>query len=66
MIENQVKTNTRQSCTYDRILVNGNNFVKAIVPKSNTTVNFQTRFGMNLDQALGISDHFPIKFDINW
>ncbi len=66
MINNEVKTNTRQTCTYDRILINSDKFVKAIIPKSNTTVNFQQRFGMTLDEALGISDHFPIKFDINW
>ncbi|UJR28712.1 hypothetical protein I4U23_009941 [Adineta vaga] len=66
VINNEVKTNTRQTCTYDRIFVNGDKFVKAIVPRSNTTVDFQTRFGMTLDQALGVSDHFPIKFDINW
>jgi len=41
MITNEVKTNTRQTCTYDRILINGDNFVNAIVPNSNTTVNYQ-------------------------
>ncbi|CAF1563505.1 unnamed protein product, partial [Rotaria sordida] len=66
MINNEVKTNTRQTCTYDRILVNGDKFVRAIVPRSNTTVNLQQRFGMTLAQALDISDHFPVKFDINW
>jgi deoxyribonuclease-1-like protein len=66
IIENSVKTNTRQTCTYDRILINGNDFIRAIVPKSNNTVNYQERFGMTLEEALEISDHFPIKFDINW
>jgi endonuclease/exonuclease/phosphatase family metal-dependent hydrolase len=66
IINNEVKTNTRQSCTYDRILINGDNFVNAIVPDSNTTVNYQEKYGMTLTQALGVSDHFPIKFDINW
>ncbi|CAF1450141.1 unnamed protein product [Adineta ricciae] len=66
MINNEVKTNTRRTCTYDRILINGDKFVKAIVSRSNTTVDFQSRFGMTLDQALGVSDHFPVKFDINW
>jgi len=66
IITNEVKTNTRQSCTYDRVLINGDNFVKAIVPKSNTTVNYQEELGMNLNQALAVSDHFPVKFDINW
>jgi hypothetical protein len=66
VITNEVKTNTRQTCTYDRILINGDNFVNAIVAKSNTTVNYQETFGMTLTQALGVSDHFPVKFDINW
>jgi hypothetical protein len=66
VINNEVKTNTRQTCTYDRILVNGDNFVKAIVPNSNTTVHFQQELGMTLDEALDISDHIPIRFDINW
>jgi len=66
VITNEVKTNTRQTCTYDRFLINGDNFVNAIVPKSNTTVNYQQQLGMTLDEALKISDHLPIKFDINW
>jgi len=66
MITNEIKTNTRQTCTYDRILINGDNFVNAIVPHSNTTVNYQEKFGMTLNEALGVSDHFPVKFDINW
>jgi endonuclease/exonuclease/phosphatase family metal-dependent hydrolase len=66
IINNQVKTNTRQTCTYDRILINGDNFVNAIVPNSNTTVNYQENFGMTLEEALDVSDHIPVKFDINW
>ena len=61
-----MKTNTRQTCAYDRIFINGDKFVNAIIPGSNMVVNFQQRFGMTLDQALGISDHFPVKFDIKW
>jgi len=66
MINNQVKTNTRQSCTYDRVLINGDNFVNAIVPGSNTTVNYQEQLSMTLAEALDVSDHFPVKFDIKW
>ena len=66
MINNEVKTNTRQTCTYDRILINGDLFVSAIVPNSNTTVNYQEQLGMTLDQALDISDHMPVKFDVEW
>jgi len=66
IINNEVKTNTRQTCTYDRILINGDNFVNAIVPGSNTTVNYQEQFGMTLNEALDVSDHIPVQFDINW
>jgi len=66
VINNEVKTNTRQTCTYDRILINGDNFVNAIVPNSNTTVNYQEKFGLTLDEALDISDHIPVQFDIEW
>jgi endonuclease/exonuclease/phosphatase family metal-dependent hydrolase len=66
VITNEVKTNTRQTCTYDRILINGDNFIDAIVPDSNTTVNYQENYGMTLTEALAVSDHFPVKFDINW
>jgi len=66
IINNEVKTNTRQTCTYDRVLINGDSFVNAIVPGSNTTVNYQEQFGMTLDEALDISDHIPVKFDIEF
>ena len=61
-----MKTNTRQTCTYDRVFVNGDDFVKAIVPDSATVVNFQENFGMTLAEALKVSDHMPVKFDIEW
>jgi hypothetical protein len=66
LINNEVKTNTLQKCTFDRVFINGDNFVNAIVPNSNNTVNFQERLGISLKDALKISDHFPVKFDINW
>jgi len=66
IINNEIKTNVRQSCTYDRILINGDNFIKAIVPNSNSTVRYDLLHDLTLNQALAISDHFPIKFDINW
>jgi endonuclease/exonuclease/phosphatase family metal-dependent hydrolase len=66
VINGPLKTNTRQTCTYDRVVVNGDKFLKAIVPNSNTTVNFGEMFGMDLAQQLKISDHLPIKFDVKW
>ena len=66
MINNEVKTNTRQTCTYDRILINGQKFVNAIVKGSNTTVYFDKELGMTLEEALDVSDHMPIKIDVKW
>jgi len=66
LINNEVKTNTRQTCTYDRILVNGDNFISAVVPNTNSTLRFDHMLSMTLPQALSISDHFPVQFDINW
>lgn len=66
VITNDVKTNTRQTCTYDRVFVNGDDFVNAIVPDSANVVNFQEKFGMTLEEALKVSDHMPVKFDIEW
>lgn len=66
VITNEVKTNTRQTCTYDRIFVNGDNFFNAIVPGSNTTVSMERRFNLSLEEVLKISDHLPIKFDIDF
>lgn len=66
VIKNDVKTNTRQTCTYDRVFVNGDDFVNAIVPDSANIANFQEKFGMTLEEALKVSDHMPVKFDIEW
>jgi len=66
VINNQVKTNTRQTCTYDRILINGQKFVNAIVKGSNTTVYFDKELGMTLEEALDVSDHMPVKIDVKW
>jgi len=66
VITNEHKTNTRQTCTYDRIIINGQNFIDAIVPNSNTTVHIGNIYGMTMEEALGVSDHLPIRFDIDW
>ncbi|XP_072223805.1 deoxyribonuclease-1-like 1 [Leuresthes tenuis] len=49
------------SCAYDRIVVNGETFNRAVVPLSAMPFNFQTEYGLTEDQALDVSDHYPVE-----
>ena len=52
------------SCPYDRIVVSGEQLSQAVVPHSATIFDFQTAFQMSEEQALGVSDHFPVEFEL--
>ncbi|TDH10899.1 hypothetical protein EPR50_G00081030 [Perca flavescens] len=49
------------SCTYDRIVVNGEKFAGAVVPSSATPFNFQVEYQLTEEQALEVSDHYPVE-----
>ncbi|XP_029291125.1 deoxyribonuclease-1-like 1 [Cottoperca gobio] len=49
------------SCTYDRIVVHGERFARAIVPLSASPFNFQREYRLSEDQALEVSDHYPVE-----
>ncbi|XP_061591553.1 deoxyribonuclease-1-like 1 [Cololabis saira] len=49
------------SCSYDRIVVNGPTFNRAVVPSSAKPFNFQTEYGLTEEQALDVSDHYPVE-----
>ncbi|XP_045913493.1 deoxyribonuclease-1-like 1 [Micropterus dolomieu] len=49
------------SCTYDRIVVNGDRFATAIVPLSAKPFNFQEEYQLTEEQALEVSDHYPVE-----
>ncbi|XP_070695708.1 deoxyribonuclease-1-like 1 [Pempheris klunzingeri] len=49
------------SCTYDRIVVHGESFARAIVPLSAKPFNFQIAYRLTDDQALEVSDHYPVE-----
>ncbi|KAM6924456.1 deoxyribonuclease-1-like 1 [Xenentodon cancila] len=49
------------SCSYDRIVVNGQTFNRAVVPSSAKPFNFQMEYGLTEDQALDVSDHYPVE-----
>ncbi|NXO00222.1 DNSL3 Deoxyribonuclease, partial [Rhinopomastus cyanomelas] len=52
------------SCPYDRIVVTGQKLIHAIVPHSVNIFDFQKDFQMTEEQALGVSDHFPVEFEL--
>ncbi|NXP19041.1 DNSL3 Deoxyribonuclease, partial [Scytalopus superciliaris] len=58
-----VKSSTR--CPYDRIIVSGRKLIQTVVPDSANIFDFQEDFKMTEEQALGVSDHFPIEFELN-
>ncbi|NXC05150.1 DNSL3 Deoxyribonuclease, partial [Orthonyx spaldingii] len=57
-----VKNSTR--CPYDRIVVSGQKLIQAVVPHSANIFDFQEEFRMTEDQALEVSDHFPVEFEL--
>lgn len=56
--------NTKTHCAYDRIVVHGEEFLKAIIPGSAKPFNFQKKFGLSEEEALEVSDHFPVEVNL--
>ncbi|XP_048097420.1 deoxyribonuclease-1-like isoform X1 [Alosa alosa] len=48
-------------CAYDRFVVHGEKFLKAIEPQSARVFNFKKKFKISTDYVLKISDHYPIE-----
>ncbi|XP_068453984.1 deoxyribonuclease-1-like 1 [Clinocottus analis] len=63
LISDKIDTTVRSStsCTYDRIVVHGERFARAIVPFSASAFNFQQRYQLTEEQALEVSDHYPVE-----
>lgn len=63
LIPDNTDTTVREStsCTYDRIVVNGERFARAIVPFSAKPFNFQKEYKLTEDQALEVSDHYSVE-----
>ncbi|XP_069066540.1 deoxyribonuclease-1 [Pleurodeles waltl] len=51
-------------CAYDRIVASGYEMQEAIVPGSAGVFNFQEDHGLTEEEALSISDHFPVEVDL--
>ncbi|XP_040890982.1 deoxyribonuclease 1 like 4, tandem duplicate 2 [Toxotes jaculatrix] len=50
--------------TYDRIVVYGDAMLKAIVPGSARSFNFQREFKLTDEETLSISDHYPVEVEL--
>ncbi|XP_056278647.1 deoxyribonuclease-1-like 1 [Pseudoliparis swirei] len=63
LIPEKTDTTVRSStsCTYDRIVVHGERFARAVVPLSARAFNFQLEYRLSEDQALEVSDHYPVE-----
>ncbi|XP_010140372.1 PREDICTED: deoxyribonuclease gamma [Buceros rhinoceros silvestris] len=62
--KNDTTVKKSTSCPYDRIVVSGEKLIHNIVPDSVTIFDFQKDFQMTEEQALGVSDHFPVEFEL--
>ncbi|XP_062397509.1 deoxyribonuclease-1-like isoform X2 [Sardina pilchardus] len=51
-------------CAYDRFVVHGEKFLKAIEPLSARVFNFKRKFQISTEQILKISDHYPIEVEL--
>ncbi|XP_011370079.1 deoxyribonuclease gamma [Pteropus vampyrus] len=66
LIGDQEDTTVKKStnCAYDRIVLRGQEIVSSVVPKSNGTFDFQKAYGLTEQEALDVSDHFPVEFKL--
>ncbi|XP_025963552.2 deoxyribonuclease-1-like 2 [Dromaius novaehollandiae] len=51
----------KSNCAYDRIVVCGAKLKRSIAPNSATVYNFQHAFQLEQEEALTVSDHFPVE-----
>ncbi|XP_042306990.1 deoxyribonuclease gamma-like isoform X1 [Sceloporus undulatus] len=54
----------RSCCAYDRIIVHGEEFLGAVVPRSAKPFNFTQALGLSEEEALEISDHYPVEVNL--
>ncbi|XP_066526850.1 deoxyribonuclease-1-like 1 [Hoplias malabaricus] len=66
LIEDKQDTTVREStdCAYDRIVVHGDLFLRAIEPLSAQPFNFAREYHLTEVEALKVSDHYPVEVDL--
>ncbi|KAL7398949.1 hypothetical protein ABVT39_017540 [Epinephelus coioides] len=66
LIGDEQDTTVREKthCAYDRIIVHGREIISSIVPDSAQPFNFKESFHLTEEEALEVSDHFPVEVDL--
>ncbi|XP_016536608.1 deoxyribonuclease I-like 1-like [Poecilia formosa] len=66
LIGDQQDTTVREKtrCAYDRIIVHGREIISGVVPGSAQAFNFKENFHLTEQEALEVSDHFPVEVDL--
>ncbi|XP_044160989.1 deoxyribonuclease-1 [Bufo gargarizans] len=54
----------KTDCAYDRIVISGEDLHNAIVPDSAKIFNFQKKYKLTPEQALEVSDHYPVELEL--
>ncbi|XP_043977081.1 deoxyribonuclease-1-like [Gambusia affinis] len=55
---------TKNTNSYDRIVVYGDKMLQAVVKNSAKAFNFQEEYKLSNEQALDISDHYPVEVEL--
>ncbi|NP_001002403.1 deoxyribonuclease I-like 1-like precursor [Danio rerio] len=66
LIRDEQDTTVREKtrCAYDRIIIHGKELISGIVPESAQPFNFKQEFNLSEEEALEVSDHFPVEVDL--
>ncbi|KAG8129868.1 hypothetical protein E2320_016541 [Naja naja] len=66
LIGDQADTTVREKthCAYDRIVIHGECCLDAVVPGSARPFDFPKEFGLSEEEALEISDHYPVEVEL--
>ncbi|XP_030623644.1 deoxyribonuclease gamma-like [Chanos chanos] len=51
-------------CAYDRIVVHGKPFLKAVEPLSAQVFNYKKTYRLSQDLVMRVSDHFPVEVNL--
>ncbi|XP_038161838.1 deoxyribonuclease I-like 1-like isoform X2 [Cyprinodon tularosa] len=62
--EQDTAVRERTRCAYDRIIVHGQEIISGVVPGSAQVFNFKENFHLTEQEALEVSDHFPVEVDL--
>ncbi|XP_060765935.1 deoxyribonuclease gamma-like [Neoarius graeffei] len=67
LTDDNLDTSVRVSteCAYDRVVLHGKTMIQAVKPESVEVYDFKQAFGLAEEEALAVSDHFPVCITVN-